>query len=249
MNVQEAYSTLETDYGSSLDAIEKSYRNLIRVWHPDRFTKSPDLHAFAEEKSKRLNHARDVLRAAWSTGKLIDDAGPEVRSETPTDGYEDHLARYLGDDPRIRSRTYLELSGRESAIALTKHGIILATMAKSDVDEVMYYPTAAIQCVLNSKEMFLRPDCTACRVTDLLPTDVMIIADDPEQLVRNHLVKLRFRNEYFAKLFIKRTVSMLGLQEAPPIPEVSFPQEGFFLVAVIIIGVLILGAALQFSGQ
>jgi DnaJ-domain-containing protein 1 len=37
MTVDEAFRVLEVPPGSSLADVERSYRKLCRVWHPDRF--------------------------------------------------------------------------------------------------------------------------------------------------------------------------------------------------------------------
>ena len=52
---------------ASLEEATSSYKDLIRVWHPDRFTSDPRLRAKAEEQTRLLNqaiaHLRDVSRS------------------------------------------------------------------------------------------------------------------------------------------------------------------------------------------
>jgi len=43
------------------EEIESTYRTLVRVWHPDRFTHDPRLSRDAEEKLKEINAAHDYL--------------------------------------------------------------------------------------------------------------------------------------------------------------------------------------------
>jgi len=66
MNIRNSYKTLELDYGASMEEVKKGYRNLVRVWHPDRFTEDPGLRKTAEEKLKQVNHAYGVLVAFFS---------------------------------------------------------------------------------------------------------------------------------------------------------------------------------------
>lgn len=57
MDIDKYYKILELLPGSDLDAIESSYRDLIQVWHPDRFNHSPKLRERATEKLKVINEA------------------------------------------------------------------------------------------------------------------------------------------------------------------------------------------------
>src|SRR4051794_35062634 len=51
-----------TPYATT-DEIEDTYRTLVKVWHPDRFTHDPKLGKDAEEKLKEINGAHDFLLA------------------------------------------------------------------------------------------------------------------------------------------------------------------------------------------
>jgi len=52
--------------GLSADAteteIKQTYRDLAKVWHPDRFPNDPRLQSKAQEKLKEINEAYDILR-------------------------------------------------------------------------------------------------------------------------------------------------------------------------------------------
>lgn len=54
------YQVLDLAYGASQDEIVHSYRQLMRVTHPDRF-QDPRQRATAEERTKLLNAAYAVL--------------------------------------------------------------------------------------------------------------------------------------------------------------------------------------------
>lgn len=49
--------------GSSISDVEQAYRDLARVWHPDRFESDQRLRAIAESKMREINVAHDWLRA------------------------------------------------------------------------------------------------------------------------------------------------------------------------------------------
>lgn len=57
---QKAYSILGLDPGSSKESIQRRYKRLIMVWHPDRFP-NEDGKRDAEEELKKINNAKDLL--------------------------------------------------------------------------------------------------------------------------------------------------------------------------------------------
>ncbi len=222
MNIREAYQTLELDYGAPLDEIETSFKRLIRVWHPDRFVKNADLYSHAGEKSKRLNEARETLRSAWSTGRLVDEFAGDASSAPENEQYEDQSVKYFGYDPRVRALQAKEVEqGRESMVTLTKQGLILATIKRGDVDEVFYYPTLHLRSVRSVERGFVRPDLSTCE--GRVPSDAgaVVVADDPEELVPNFQLMLLFRNSYFAKLFVKRASAIFGMKQTEVRTELS----------------------------
>ena len=76
---------LGLDSYASQEQIESSYRTLVKVWHPDRFSSDPALRLAAEEKLKEINAAHDFLVSAPSSPPP-DSTEPETvprRSETP----------------------------------------------------------------------------------------------------------------------------------------------------------------------
>ena len=60
-NLTECYRILDLAPGSSLDQVKASYRELVKVWHPDRFAHDPKLQAKAQEKLKQINAAYERL--------------------------------------------------------------------------------------------------------------------------------------------------------------------------------------------
>ncbi|MBD3266544.1 DnaJ domain-containing protein [bacterium] len=56
------YEILELQPGASLDEIKAAYRDLCKIWHPDRFSESERLQLRAETKLKEINEAYEILR-------------------------------------------------------------------------------------------------------------------------------------------------------------------------------------------
>jgi hypothetical protein len=65
------YETLGLGPGASPDEVKQAYRDLVQVWHPDRFAHDPCLQKKAEAKLKEINEAYACLQSAW--GDLLRD--------------------------------------------------------------------------------------------------------------------------------------------------------------------------------
>jgi hypothetical protein len=57
------YRILEIPYDSSFPIVKQAYRDLVRVWHPDRFCHDERLQKLATEKLMQINEAYRVLRS------------------------------------------------------------------------------------------------------------------------------------------------------------------------------------------
>ncbi len=56
-DIDKYYKLLEVKSGTPWEEIRRTYRDLIKVWHPDRFAGDSRLHKLAEEKTKEINIA------------------------------------------------------------------------------------------------------------------------------------------------------------------------------------------------
>ncbi len=61
MEIRRCLQLLELKECSTVDAAHSAYRDLVRVWHPDRFVGDPRLQKRAEERVKLLNTAYETL--------------------------------------------------------------------------------------------------------------------------------------------------------------------------------------------
>lgn len=57
------YRTLELEPGASLEEIRRSYRRLLKQYHPDRFAKDPEKYKVATEVTRNITTAYDGLTA------------------------------------------------------------------------------------------------------------------------------------------------------------------------------------------
>ena len=61
MKKSEALRILGLQDGATDDEIKKAHRAKVIEHHPDKYAQDPEKHAWAEEQTKRINEARDVL--------------------------------------------------------------------------------------------------------------------------------------------------------------------------------------------
>jgi len=76
MNLKNCYNVLEIQETASLSEIKQAYRDMIGIWHPDRYVQNPRLHEKATEKLKELNLAYNELVIRFTSGIVKSDPGP-----------------------------------------------------------------------------------------------------------------------------------------------------------------------------
>jgi hypothetical protein len=65
-NLDFYYQVLGLKSGGSEEEIRQAYKDLVNVWHPDRFSHNPRLQTKAQEKLKEINEAYRVLLSSLS---------------------------------------------------------------------------------------------------------------------------------------------------------------------------------------
>jgi hypothetical protein len=60
-DLRECYRVLELAPGATLEDVKRSYRELVKVWHPDRFASDSKLQQKAGEKIKEINLAYEQI--------------------------------------------------------------------------------------------------------------------------------------------------------------------------------------------
>jgi hypothetical protein len=59
--IARAYAALEVPPGSNFETVRKAYRNLMRKYHPDRHTTTPEKQKAANELAQKLTASYDIL--------------------------------------------------------------------------------------------------------------------------------------------------------------------------------------------
>ncbi len=83
MDVPAAFALLGIAPDSSPDAVKDAYRDLVKVWHPDRFPGDARLQAKATERLRELN---DAYRVASAHAAVSDGVRPRSASGRQTPG-------------------------------------------------------------------------------------------------------------------------------------------------------------------
>lgn len=221
VELREAYAVLDLPPGSSPERIREAYRQLVAVWHPDRFAHNPELQASAAEKLKRINEAYALVLAAESGA---------AQSDGPAFPYRDEDCRYLGDDVRLRPVSMLELRERRAVVEVTPAGITLATLTGTgQAEQVVSYSAGTVLWIRKGDRYWGR--IVPAELTWPFPdTHVSMRVSDPEGIVKGFDIRLKFRNAYFAELFRKRVTSALCLAlpskpaPKPPAPTPAAPK-------------------------
>jgi TPR repeat protein len=78
--IVECYRLLELQPGASPDAVRDAYRDLLKVWHPDRFPDDPKFKERANEKTKTLNEAYKNITAYLSGSYTESRASARARA-------------------------------------------------------------------------------------------------------------------------------------------------------------------------
>ena len=69
MEIKKCFEILEIDPNASIDEAKQAYKDIVNVWHPDRFCHNDRLKEKAEKKLKDVNIAYETLTSFLSSKK------------------------------------------------------------------------------------------------------------------------------------------------------------------------------------
>ncbi len=75
--------------------IKQAYRDLVKVWHPDRFPNDPRVRRKAEEKLKEINQAYEILQGYGPASRegSHPHEGPSTRPNPAQDHYRGEASK------------------------------------------------------------------------------------------------------------------------------------------------------------
>jgi len=92
------YEILGLEPGCSPDEIKQAWRDLVQVWHPDRFPGNERLQGKAHEKIKELNEAYEALRD-MKAGRHSSTRAPRTSQRRDAQWAGDEADSEAGRDP------------------------------------------------------------------------------------------------------------------------------------------------------
>jgi len=99
------YEILGIYPGASADELRQAYRDLVKVWHPDRFSHDEPLRLKAQDKLKEINGAYEVLVGAMFAAGI--DPGPQVDPESEaTQEAQAQCSAAEGDKPLLTNKVF-----------------------------------------------------------------------------------------------------------------------------------------------
>ena len=62
MNIQRSFEILELHHTTTEAEAKQAYKDIVNVWHPDRFCNNPRLKQKAEKKLQEVNEAYETIK-------------------------------------------------------------------------------------------------------------------------------------------------------------------------------------------
>lgn len=102
MDIRRSFQILELEPGVSETEVRQAYKDIVSVWHPDRFSNNPRLRARAEEKVKEINQSYETVISflASNNGEF---------TETATGSGEDEPSNSTAFQTRSKTELAAEL--------------------------------------------------------------------------------------------------------------------------------------------
>jgi tetratricopeptide (TPR) repeat protein len=98
--IKDFYRELDLEPGDDLVSVRESYRQLVKVWHPDRFTHDHKLQTMANDKLRRIILAYEALLAFFEAEGIAQSSSPP-KAEAPagSDWLEEVIKMSRNDRP------------------------------------------------------------------------------------------------------------------------------------------------------
>jgi curved DNA-binding protein CbpA len=145
MDIQQCFDVLELESNAGMDEARQAYKDMVNIWHPDRFSNNPRLKQKAEDKLKEINAAYEMVQSYLyskkppQSGKPTDaktDAGANHRTEEVS--RPKHHESYAGTGAKDKTEAFFETG---TGIVLNLFSYLssalrrMVTEAKTEIDQ------------------------------------------------------------------------------------------------------------------
>ena len=134
MDLKQCFEILELSADASADEVQQAYKDLVNIWHPDRFAANPRLRQKAETKLKEINRAYAMVNSLLSSE-------PGARAETQKPPYtqprdtEQAEAQPGTADYKAESKTTTEVVVEAGTVAVLNLWSYLSTRLRRVIAE------------------------------------------------------------------------------------------------------------------
>jgi len=84
MEIRRCFEVLDLDPNSDIQEAKQAYRDMVNIWHPDRFSGNPRLKMKAERKLKEINSAYEEIVRFLSLKEKMEEARKDTRRSGPS---------------------------------------------------------------------------------------------------------------------------------------------------------------------
>ena len=126
MDIQRCFEILELDHGASPDDAKQAYKDIVNVWHPDRFSNNPRLRQKAEEKLKEVNIAYEMVKSFLSSNQEMDPRQKEATQANAGARDKTEVAVEVGTRLFLNACSYLYT---------TLHRLVVSQARKVEAEE------------------------------------------------------------------------------------------------------------------
>src|SRR6266511_1247986 len=109
--IHRCFRVLELGPSATLEQVKQAYRELVKVWHPDRFTNDAKLQRKAQERLKEINIAYETLEQFLASGappprgrptssQAADDTGKQNRRRDESERQQGNTTHPPGPPPQ-----------------------------------------------------------------------------------------------------------------------------------------------------
>jgi len=148
MDIKRCFEILELDSGASPDKAKQAYKDMVNIWHPDRFSNNPRLKQKAEEKLKEINAAYETLKSYLSSRQWTEAYPENTEPAAPAETTE---AKRDNQNPQGETKT----SDKTEAMVETGTGIVLRLW--SNLSSIFHNIAADIKAAANQENLSQPP--------------------------------------------------------------------------------------------
>ena len=128
MDIRRCFDILELDRDATVDKAKQAYKDLVNIWHPDRFSNNPRLRQKAEERLKEVNEAYETVKPFLSSEKPLEpEKAPQPKAEAKA---EAEASAKAGAEAEYRkTRAEIDAKDKTEAFVEAGTGIVLSLLS------------------------------------------------------------------------------------------------------------------------